>query len=107
MKRLLPALLLSAACSDPPTTEPSTTPPPSWGVPVSGGNLLISNDGKFAVVSDPDRDRLLSVELATGTVVADVPLEINDEPGRLVEDAAGRFHIALRRGGALIDFDAA
>ncbi|MBA2541225.1 MAG: c-type cytochrome [Deltaproteobacteria bacterium] len=101
MKRFLPALLL-AACSDPPTTPPSTTPPPTWGVPVSGGTMHITTDGKFAVAADPDRDRIVSVDLASGEVVADVPLLANDEPGRVIEDAAGRVHIALRRGGGVI-----
>lgn len=103
-KRLLPVVLL-AACTDPQTTEPSPTPPPPWGVPVSGGNLLISHDGKLAVAADPDRDRVVAVELATGKVTADIALQPNDEPGRLVEDAAGRVHVALRRGGAVITLD--
>jgi hypothetical protein len=30
---------------------------------------------------------------------------VNDEPGRLVEDAAGRIHVALRRGNSVIDYD--
>ena len=103
-KRLLPIVLL-AACSDPPTTEPSTTPPPPWGVPVSGGNLLISADGKRAVAADPDRDRIVTVDLASGNVISDLALQPNDEPGRLIEDAAGRVHVALRRGGALVTID--
>lgn len=105
-KRLLPIVLL-AACSDPPTTEPSTTPPPTWGVPVSGGNLLISADGKRAVAADPDRDRIVSVDLASGQVIADIALETNDEPGRLIEDAVGNVHVALRRGGALVTINPA
>ncbi len=30
-----------------------------------------------------------------------------DEPGRLAEDAAGRVHVVLRRGGAIVSIDAA
>jgi hypothetical protein len=30
-----------------------------------------------------------------------------DEPGRVVEDAAGRAHVALRRGGAIVSIDVA
>ncbi len=105
-KRLLPVLLL-AACSDPPTIEPSQTPPPSWGVPVTGGTMTVTTDGRFAIAADPDRDRVLSVELATGAIVADVALQANDEPGRVIEDGAGRVHIALRRGGAIVTMNPA
>ena len=41
------------------------------------------------------------VDLDAGTTV-EIALQAGDEPGRLVEDAAGRVHVALRRGGALI-----
>src|SRR5207237_7892933 len=34
-------------------------------------------------------------------------LTAGDQPGRLVEDAAGRIHVALRRGGALVTLDGA
>ncbi len=102
-KRLLPALLL-AACSDPPTTDPSPTPPPSWGVPISGGTMTVTRDGQFAIAADPDRDRIVSVELATGAIAADLALTANDEPGRVIEDGAGRLHVALRRGGAIVSF---
>ena len=75
--------------------------PPTWGVPISGGNMLVSADGNHAWVADPDRDRVMDVALPGGktTVIA---LTAGDEPGRLVEDAAGRVHVALRRGGALV-----
>ncbi len=106
MKRFLPVVLL-AACSDPVTTEPSTTPPPPWGVPVTGGTMHVTNDGKRAVVADPDRDRIVTIDLGTSQVIADVALEANDEPGRITEDAAGRVHVALRRGGAVVAIDPA
>jgi mono/diheme cytochrome c family protein len=77
------------------------TPPP-FGVPITGGTLLLTRSGQAAVVSDPDRDRIATVDLATGTTLAEVPLTPGDEPGRVVEDGAGRLHIALRRGGAVL-----
>jgi hypothetical protein len=73
-------------------------------VPISGGTMLISRDQKYAVIADPDRDRVLSVDLRDTTNVVEVPLNTNDEPGRLIEDGAGRIHVALRRGGALVTF---
>src|SRR5664279_3183837 len=59
------------------------------------------SDGHHAVVADPDRDRLMVVDLDAGTTV-EIALQAGDEPGRLVQDAAGRVHVALRRGGALL-----
>lgn len=99
MNKLLGLALLSAACGT--TTKPAADPPPSWGVPISGGTILATHDGQRVVVADPDRDRLMVVELATGATT-EIALQANDEPGRLVEDAAGRIHVALRRGGAVV-----
>lgn len=95
-----------AGCGESEVERPAPEPPPSWGVPISGGNLLITRDGARAVIADPDRDRLVTVELASGEP-QEIALEKGDEPGRLVEDGAGRVHVALRRGGALITLDAA
>jgi hypothetical protein len=99
VKHALAFALFAAACGT--TTKPSSDPLPSWGVPVSGGNVLALSDNQHAVVADPDRDRLMVVDLDAGTTV-EIALQAGDEPGRLVEDAAGRVHVALRRGGALL-----
>src|SRR5438093_13013899 len=98
----LVAVVLFAACTGGPSEPPSPTPPPAWGVPISGGTLLAARDGKRAVIADPDRDRILIVDLGKGKTTAELALTAEDEPGRLVEDGAGRFHVALRRGGALV-----
>jgi hypothetical protein len=76
--------------------------PDPWGVPITGGTLLVTRDGNHAVVADPDRDRILSVDLVAGQVTSEVALTAGDEPGRLIEDGAGRIHVALRRGGAVV-----
>ena len=99
MKHALAFALFAAACGT--STKPSTDPLPSWGVPISGGNVLALSDNVHAVVADPDRDRLMVVDLTAGTT-DEIALQAGDEPGRLVEDAAGRVHVALRRGGALL-----
>ncbi len=88
-----------AACS-----EHGQTPDP-FGVPISGGTMIISNDGQRAIVADPDRDRILTMDLASGSTINELALDPGDEPGRLVEDGAGRVHVALRRGGALVTLD--
>lgn len=82
--------------------QPSPNPPPPWGAPISGGNLLVTKDGA-AVVADPDRDRILMVDLASQNILAEIQVP-GDEPGRIIEDGAGRVHVALRRGGALLTF---
>ena len=97
------AALLMACGTEAPTTPPSSDPPPPWGVPITGGTMLVKKNGT-AVVADPDRDRVVFVDLAKGTTT-EVALNPQDEPGRLVEDAAGRVHIALRHGGAIVTFD--
>ncbi|HEX6272973.1 MAG TPA: hypothetical protein VFZ53_08035, partial [Polyangiaceae bacterium] len=75
--------------------------PPS----VSGGTLLVTRSGSFAVASDPERDAMLVADIARGVVVHQIALLPGDEPGRLVEDGAGRVHVALRRGGAVVTLD--
>jgi DNA-binding beta-propeller fold protein YncE len=78
----------------------SVAPPP-----ISGGTLLVLADGVTAIASDPDRAAVYVVNTATATVTATVALQPGDEPGRLVEDGAGRVHVALRGGSALVTID--
>ncbi len=95
----------------PPATPPTTSPLPITPAilpqppPISGGTLLVLQDGTTAVAADPDRDLVWVVDLATPMVLQTVRLQPGDEPGRVVEDAAGRVHVALRRGGALVSID--
>jgi hypothetical protein len=82
-------------------THTATSAPPA----ISGGTLRILADGKTAVAADPDRDQVYVVDLTARAVTFTVPLQPGDEPGRLAIDAAGRAHVALRRGGALVTID--
>ena len=82
------------------TTHTATVAPPA----ISGGTLRILADGKTAVAADPDRDRVYVVDLPSRAVTATVTLQPGDEPGRVTVDAAGRVHVALRHGGALVTF---
>jgi len=83
-----------------PTTRASAPLPP-----LSGGTLIALADGTTLVASDPDRDRVYVFDTDEGVVRATVSLQAGDEPGRLVEDAAARVHVLLRRGGALVTLD--
>jgi hypothetical protein len=77
----------------------SAAPPP-----ISGGTLIALKDGLHAVAADPDRDVAYIVDL-TARSTRTVPLQAGDEPGRLVEDGAGRVHVALRGAGAVATLD--
>jgi hypothetical protein len=80
-----------------PTTSAAKAPPP-----LSGGTLLVLADGRTAVASDPDRDDIFVVDVQSERLLATIALEDFDEPGRLIEDADGRVHAVLRRGGAVV-----
>jgi hypothetical protein len=73
---------------------------PNGPPPLTGGTLLVLADGHHAAVSDPDRDRLVIVDLEAGTSHA-IALASGAEPGRLIEDAAGRIHVVLRGSGEI------
>jgi hypothetical protein len=72
---------------------------------ISGGTLRVLADGKTVVAADPDRDRVYVVDLTTRQVKSTIMLQKGDEPGRVVADAAGHVHVALRQGGALVTID--
>jgi hypothetical protein len=84
-----------------PTTVTTASTPV---LPISGGTLLITADGSTAVAADPERDQVYLVDLAS-KAVRTTALKPGDEPGRVVEDAAGRLHVSLRRGGAIATID--
>jgi len=84
-------------------TVTAPTPPPA----LSGGTLLVLKDGHTAFAADPDRDQAYVVDLSAGSVKATIALTAGDEPGRAVEDAAGKVHLVLRRGGAVALIDPA
>ncbi|XXX81150.1 c-type cytochrome [Sorangium sp. So ce134] len=87
---------------DPGSVAIAAEPPPA----ISGGTLAVSKSAVRAVAADPDRDRVWIVDLQAQRLTAEIVLEKGDEPGRVVEDGAGRFHVALRRGGAIVTLDA-
>jgi len=84
----------------PTTITQATTPVP----PLSGGTLLALADGTTVAASDPERDQVYIVD-TTSSAVMTVALQAGDEPGRLVQDAAGLLHVALRWGGAIATID--
>ena len=85
---------------------PYPTAPTQLGNPVAvlGGSLLVTNDAR-TVAADPARDRIYVTGIDLPSEVHRIYLQPGDEPWRLVEDAAGRVHVTLRRGGALVTLD--
>lgn len=77
------------------------TPPP----PITGGTLLVTDDGAYALASDPDRDLVHIVDLATSKETATLSLDSGARPFRLAQDAAGLVHITLRGSGQVIAVD--
>jgi hypothetical protein len=85
--------------------DPQPPPPPErepWGAPISGGTMIVTRDDVRAVVADSDRDRIVIVDLDAESVHATIELPAGSEPGRVIEDAAGRIHVALRGSGELL-----
>ncbi|HEX6766673.1 MAG TPA: hypothetical protein VF103_14365, partial [Polyangiaceae bacterium] len=83
-----------------PVVTAEHTPPP-----ISGGTLLALAGGGVAVASDPDRDRIVVVDTTSMEKTAEIALEAGAEPGRLVEDADGFVHVALRGTGEIVTLD--
>lgn len=93
-----------------PNNRPTNTPPivgapPRPAKPTSGGTLLVTRDQRFAIASDPDRDQVYVVDLASAALLHTVALELDDEPGRLVEDSHGQVHVVLRGAGDVVTID--
>src|SRR5271154_3239061 len=82
------------------TVSAANAPPP-----ISGGTMIVLRDGRTAVIADPDRDAIYGVDTARAALLFTLPLSPGDEPGRLVQDGAGRVHVALRSGGDLVTLD--
>ena len=88
-----------------PVDEHAATVSPVTPPPISGGTLTATSDGAFAIVADPDRDRISIVDLVSRSVSHTIELSAGDEPGRSVEDSQKLIHVALRRSGAILDVD--
>jgi len=78
-------------------TVQTEAPPP----PISGGTLLATADGSTVVAADPDRDQVHFVGVEGMNVLHTRTLNKGDEPGRVIEDAAGRIHVVLRGARAI------
>jgi hypothetical protein len=78
------------------TVQSEKAPPP-----ISGGTMMTTADGSTVVAADPERDQLYFVDATGMRKLHARELATGDEPGRLVEDAAGRIHVVLRGAHAI------
>ncbi|MGE0792107.1 MAG: YncE family protein, partial [Sandaracinaceae bacterium] len=116
MRWLVSLVCLGAACTPPTPLRPSAGPVrierasarPSRHPPIRGGSLLVTRDGRRALVADGGRDVIWIVDVATGLTVRDaLELEPGDEPWRMTEGDSGRAYVVLRGAGALATIDIA
>lgn len=84
-------------------TVKSETPPP----PISGGTMLTTADGSTIVAADPERDQIYFVDATAMKPLHTRALTAGDQPGRVVEDAAGRIHVVLRGAHAIATLERA
>lgn len=72
--------------------------------PINGGTLYLSQDSRHAVVSDPARGSIFLVSLSgdSGGEERRIELAPRSQPGRAIEDAAGRVHVVLRGTGEVL-----
>lgn len=89
----------------PPSDQPVTISPVR-PQPLMGGTLLLNKAGYIALVSDPDRDRVMVVDLKTSAVTTIATSEAAN-PGRATEDASGVFHVLLRNTATMLNIDPA
>ncbi len=67
--------------------------------PISGGTLAVTHDGTQIIAADPDRDRILLVDVASSEVTT-VRVPEGSEPGRVAVDEENRVaHVVLRGSG--------
>jgi mono/diheme cytochrome c family protein len=97
----------SDAGRDAPTADSGLTSvaPGSATPALISGTVLVTHDDRFFVLGDPERDTV--VVTSPTSFVGEINLAERDEPGRAIEDAAGRVHVVLRRGGAIVTIDPA
>ena len=63
--------------------------------------MVTTADGKQIVAADPERDQIYFVDAVGMNKLHTRELNGGDEPGRVVEDAAGRIHVVLRGANAI------
>jgi mono/diheme cytochrome c family protein len=116
---VLPLLALTGCPTPPPVNVPPTvrpTNPPVFGTPttaevtpppISGGTLLMLADRRTAFAADPDRDAVFIAAIDGSSPAQRVALERGEEPGRSVQSADGRVHVALRGASHIAVIDPA
>jgi hypothetical protein len=71
---------------------------------LTGGTLTVSATGETAIVSYPDRDQVVVLNLDTGSVLNRVTFTGRSRPGVAAVDGNGDFVVALRGLGEVVTF---
>lgn len=72
--------------------------------PITGGTLFVTGAGDTAIVSDPDGDRIVVVDLWARSVAGIANLPPGSEPFRAVDDVDLNVHVVLRGTGDVFSF---
>jgi mono/diheme cytochrome c family protein len=99
-----PTRPVSSAFIDPRAIAGEVVSLPNTPPPITGGTLFVTHDGETAIVSDPDRDRIVVVDLVGLQVAGQASLPAGAEPFRAAEDANGTVHVVLRGTGDVFSF---
>ena len=99
------AVVVGCAGSEPPVGRTQNIPTLAAkelrAVELSGGTLAIAGGGRYAVVTDPDNDRLWVVDLSSSSIRGQVVFPNGSQPQRIVEDGSGKLRVALRGSGQI------
>ena len=69
--------------------------------PISGGTLMVTRDGQYAVAADSEADRVFVVDIAARKLTRSIMLPTGAEPGRVAEGIDGRVHVVMRNAAKL------
>ncbi|MER2566778.1 MAG: hypothetical protein ABTQ32_39000 [Myxococcaceae bacterium] len=75
--------------------------------PIIGGTVIVGDEGRQAVVSDPERDVVHLISLTNRTVRATVTLPAGAQPARAIWPQGGKVQVVLRGTGAIATIDPA
>ena len=70
-------------------------------LPVMGGTLHATANGRWIIATDPDRDQIHVIDVHQGVQSHYIELDPGTQPWRIAEDSTGKLHIVLRGDGGV------
>lgn len=83
----------------------AVAPPAQSSRPLVGGTVLVGDEGRQAVVSDPERDLVFLVSLSTRKLRGTVSLPVGAQPSRAIWPRGGMVQVVLRGTGEVATID--